>query len=49
MSKQARRALLDRLNGVQSRRNPIKHPILSGAVKLTTYVPPSWRYGNHRG
>lgn len=49
MSKQALRALKARLNGETPKMNPLKHPIKSGAVKLTTYVAPSWRYGNHKG
>ena len=44
MSKQSFRALRDRVMGIPVKRNPVKHPVLSGAVKVVQYVPPRWSY-----
>lgn len=49
MSKSAFRALRARLAGEQPKRNPRKHPILSGAVPLVDYKPKPWRYGSQQG
>ena len=46
MSRSALKALRSVLNGVPVKRNPNKHPVLSGAVPVVKYVPASWRYGN---